>query len=86
MFQNFFNCAALIAISATAAVLFALAIAGNELDALNAQADLFQVTVVHKNQLHPRRGEIRARAARRHSNDEAKSIQRIVFERQGQWI
>jgi hypothetical protein len=87
MFQNVFNSAAVIAISTTAAVLVALAIAGNGPGPMRAvEPDLFQVTVIHKNQLHPRLGEVEARAAEQRTEDEANSVHGIVPGPQGQWI
>ena len=87
MFQNVFNRAAVIAISTTAAVLVALAVAGNGAGSMNTvEADLFQVTVIHKNQLRPRLGEVEARASQQHTKGEANSVHNAVLDQQGQWI
>lgn len=87
MFQNVFNSAAVIATSTTAAVLVALAIAGNGAAGGNsAEADRFQVTVIHKNQLGPKLGEVEARAAQRPTKGEANSIHGVILDRRGQWI
>jgi hypothetical protein len=87
MFQNVFNSAAVIAMSTTAAVFLALAVAGNGAGGTKAvEADLFRVTVVHKNQLHPRLDEVEARASQRHTKGEANNIQGGVLGQQGQWI
>jgi hypothetical protein len=50
------------------------------------EPDLFQVTVIHKNQLHPKLGEVEARAAERRTKGEANSVHGIVPKSQGQWI
>lgn len=87
MFQNVFNNAAVIAMSTTAAVFIALAAAGNGTgDIKTVEADRFQVTVIHKNQLRPRLGEVEARASQRRSKGEANSVHGIVADKQGQWI
>src|SRR5215213_4227437 len=87
MFQNVFNNAAVIAMSTTAAVFIALAVAGNGAPGIRAvEADLFRVTVIHKNQLRPKLGEIEARASQRHTKGEANSVQDMVVDQQGQWI
>ena len=87
MFQYAFNRAAVIAMSTTAAVLVGLAVAGNGELAMGAvEPDLFQVTVIHKNQLHPKLGEVEARTAERRTKGEANSVHGIVPKPQGQWI
>jgi hypothetical protein len=87
MFQNVFNNAAVIAMSTTAAVFIALAVAGNGAGAIKSnEADLFQVTVIHKNQLRPRLGEVEARGSQLHTKGEANSIHGIVADQHGQWI
>jgi hypothetical protein len=87
MFQNVFNNAAVIAMSTTAAVFIALAAAGNGAAGVKSmEADLFQVTVIHKNQLRPRLGEVEARASQRHTKGEANSVHGIVADQHGQWI
>ena len=87
MFQYAFNRAAVIAMSTTAAVLVALAIAGNGAAGGNsAEADRYQVTVIHKNQLGPKLGEVEARAAQRPTKGEANSIHGVILDRRGQWI
>src|SRR5215208_6390378 len=86
MFQNVFNNAAVIAISTTAAVFIALAAAANGAgDIKTVEADRFQVTVIHKNQLRPKLGEVEARASQRHSKGEANSVHGTVADQQGQW-
>jgi hypothetical protein len=87
MFQNVFNNAALIAMSTTAAVFVALAVAGNEAGSIKPrEADLLRVTVIHKNQLRPRLSEVEARASERHTKGEANSVHRIAADQLGQWI
>lgn len=87
MFQNVFNNAALIAMSTTAAVFVALAVAGNEAGNIKTEeADLFRVTVIHKNQLRPRLSDVEARASERHTKGEANSVHRIAADQLGQWI
>jgi hypothetical protein len=85
--QNAFNNAAVIAMSTTAAVFIALAVAGNGAGGTKAvEADLFRVTVIHKNQLRPRLDEVEARASQRHTKGEANSVHGILADQQGQWI
>jgi hypothetical protein len=83
MFQNVFTNAAVVAMATTAAVFIALAVAGNGAGGMKTvEADRLQVTVIHKNQLRPRLGDVEARASQRHSKGEANS----VADQQGQWI
>jgi hypothetical protein len=87
MFQNIFNSAAVIAMSTTAAVFVVLAVAGSGTGEMKTvEADLFQVTVIHKNQLRPRLGEVEAHASQRHTKGEANSVHGIVVDQHGQWI
>jgi len=87
MFQNVFNNAALIAMSTTAAVFVALAVAGNEAGNIKTEeADLFRVTVIHKNQLRAKLSEVQARASQRYTKGEANSVRGIVADQLGQWI
>ena len=73
--------------STTAAVFIALAVAGNGAGGMKSmEADLFRVTVIHKNQLRPRLGEVEARASQLHTKGEANSIHGIVADQHGQWI
>jgi len=87
IFQNVLNNAAVIAISTTAAVFIALAVAGKGASGMKSmEADLFRVTVIHKNQLRPRLGEVEARESQLHTKGEANSVHGIVADQHGQWI
>ena len=87
IFQNVLNNAAVIAMSTTAAVFIALAMAGNGAGGIKSmEADLFRVTVIHKNQLRPRLGEVEARESQLHTKGEANSVHGIVADQHGQWI
>jgi hypothetical protein len=85
--QKAFNCTALVAISITIALLLVVAMVGNGLRTMSVvEADSSKVTVIYKNQLYPRIGELKARSAQTATKGEANSDEVVVPGQQGQWI
>jgi hypothetical protein len=80
--QKAFVRRALIAVSATAAILVALASTALDIEG----RDTFRVTVIYKNQVHPRFSEPEAGGWALDLKGEANGGKGLVFQRRGQWI